>query len=268
MSNKWTVLFILFALFVLAFFLIPWPALNPMDQDIFNRYADPFQNAHWLGTDELGRDVFSRLLIGTKATLIVALSVAPISVIIGLLLGGSSGFFGGTWDLVINKIIEFFLSVPILPFLIIFSAIDISRLGFSPEDMGPYTQIIFILIIFGWARPARIFRAQTMAQKERVYVEASIAVGNSKSNIFLFQIIPLLSPSIWAAVGIVAAESILFEAGISFLGLGIQPPNPSLGNMLYGAQELLNHHPWQAIFPGIMIFFIVLGINLIPRPKL
>lgn len=232
------------------------PALAPYDPaaiDLYHRLAAP-SHAHWFGTDELGRDIFSRILYGARISLAVAISVVSISLTLGMILGGLAGFYGQWTDTVINiYVMNAFMALPGILLAIAFVAF-----------LGPgLFNLILALSIGGWVGYARLVRAQVMAMKGREYVEAARALGATDLRIFVYHIFPnILQPIIvQAAIGM--AGAVLAEATLSFLGLGIPPPAPSWGGMLNDARSHLFDSPHMVVFPAIAVMLCVLSFNFI-----
>ncbi|HEY4046738.1 MAG TPA: ABC transporter permease [Acidobacteriaceae bacterium] len=232
------------------------PVLAPYDPaaiDLYHRLAPP-SHAHWFGTDELGRDIFSRILYGARISLAVAISVVSISLTVGLILGGLAGFYGRWTDTVINiYVMNAFLALPGILLAIAFVAF-----------LGPgLFNLILALSIGGWVGYARLVRAQVLAVKGKEYVEAARALGASDLRIFVGHILPnILQPIIvQAAIGM--AGAVLAEATLSFLGLGIPPPAPSWGGMLNDARSHLFDSPHLVVFPAIAVMLCVLSFNFI-----
>jgi peptide/nickel transport system permease protein len=218
-------------------------------------YRSPPSLAHFLGTDSSGRDIWSRLLFAGQVSLSVGLVAVSIYAAIGIVLGAVSGFYRGWVDSVIMRLADIVLSFPSL--IIIITIVSI---------VGPSIYNVMVVIgLLGWPPIARIVRGQFLTLREREFVLASRAVGSSNSRIIFRHLLPnALAPVIVAATfGI--AGAILLEAGLSFLGLGVQPPTPSWGNMLTDARSLtvLESMPWLWIPPGAMIALAVLSINFI-----
>ena len=215
----------------------------------------PPSSAHWLGGDSSGRDVFARLIYAGRVSLSVGLVAVSIYTLIGLLLGALAGYYGGWVDSVIMRFADIILAFPSL--IIIITVVSI---------LGPSIYNVMLVIgLLGWPPMARILRSLFLTLRERDFIIASRTVGAPNSRIILKHLLPnALAPVIVAATfGI--AQAILLEAGLSFLGLGVQPPTASWGNMLTDAQSLtvLESLPWLWIPPGIMIALAVLSINFI-----
>jgi peptide/nickel transport system permease protein len=245
------VLMISFAVMAL---LAPWLApYNPSALDLAHRLASP-SGAHWLGTDELGRDILSRVIFGARLSLTVAISVVGLSFLLGLIFGGIAGYYGRWVDVTINTfLMNAFLALPGILLAIAFVAF-----------LGPgLLNLILALSIGGWVGYARLVRAQVLATREREFVEAARALGASDLRIFTHHILPnILQPLIvQAAIGM--AGAVLAEATLSFLGLGVPPPAASWGSMLNDARPFLFEAPHLVIFPAIAVMLCVLSFNFL-----
>ncbi len=233
----------------------PVVAHNDPYRTTLSAIRKPPSSAHWLGGDSSGRDVFSRLIYAGRVSLSVGLVAVGIYTVIGLLLGALAGYYGGWVDSLIMRLADIVLSFPSL--IIIITIVSI---------LGPSIYNVMLVIgLLGWPPMARILRGLFLSLRERDFVLASRTIGAPNSRIIFKHLLPnALAPIIVAATfGI--AQAILLEAGLSFLGLGVQPPTPSWGNMLTDAQSLtvLESLPWLWIPPGIMIALAVLSINFI-----
>jgi len=266
-SRRFVPLALLLVLAVLCFsasFIESALHIASNEADLSARFLDP-SSAHILGTDELGRDVFIRLLYGGQVSLIVALAAGLASAIIGTTIGMTAGYAGGKWDALLMRLTDLLIALPSLPLLIILSAIDLEKLGVpaalaaSPR-MSLY-KIIVIISLLGWTTVARLARARTLTLKEMDFVRAARALGLGHLGIVLRHILPNLLNTIVVATALAVGGIILTESVLSFLGLGIQPPLPSWGNMLTNAEDTIWEHARLSIFPGLMIFLTVLAFN-------
>lgn len=234
---------------VLAGALAPYA----VDQiDLSKRKAAPTW-AHPLGTDELGRDVLTRLLHAGRISLTVGFSAALASALFGTLVGGISGYYGGWLDNALMRFTDVMFSIPDLPILIILSR----YLG------GSVSGIIFVLTVFAWMGTARLVRGELLKLRSQDFAEAARALGANDARILARHLIPnALAPVIVAAT-LTVGGAILSEAALSFLGIGVQPPTASWGNMLQNAQDFVWTTPWLAVWPGVMIFLTVLCFNFL-----
>lgn len=234
--------------------------------DLFNRFAAPTGD-HPLGTDELGRDTLVRLMQGGQVSLFIGLVAALIAATIGTSIGIVAGYFGGWWDHFLMRMTDGVIALPLLPLLIVLAALDLSKLGLprdlvDSENISLY-RIIAIVSLAGWTTSARLVRANTLALRERPFVLAARAQGASAFRIMTVHILPNLASPIIVATTLSIGNIILLESVLSFLGLGIQPPVPSWGNLLTNAQELIWQAPMLAFYPGVLIFVTVIAFNFI-----
>lgn len=234
--------------------------------DLYQRFQLP-SLAHPLGTDELGRDLLVRLAYGGQVSLSVALVAAAFSAVLGTLVGLPAGYFGGRFDDILMRFTDGVISLPLLPLLIVLVAVDLEKLG-VPADIaqspnaGLY-RIIFIIALFGWTTVARLVRAETLALKTRGFVRAAHAMGANEATVIFRHILPNVVSPIIVATTLSVGNIILLESVLSFLGMGIQPPMASWGNMLTNAQDLMWSAPQLAVWPGLFIFFTVISFNFL-----
>ncbi|MBX6361166.1 ABC transporter permease [Pseudacidobacterium ailaaui] len=245
---------VLLVFFVVTALAAPW--ITPYDPaviDLNHRLAGP-DHAHWFGTDELGRDIFSRTLYGARLSLLVATSVVACSLLLGLVAGGLAGYYGGILDTVLNTfLMNAFLAMPGILLAIAFVAF-----------LGPgLMNLIFALSIGGWVGYARLVRAQVLAAREREYVEAARALGASDLRIFARHILPNIMQPVIVQAAIGMAGTVLAEATLSFLGLGVPPPAASWGAMLNDARSHLFDAPHLVVFPAIAVMLCVLSFNFL-----
>ncbi|MEP4379815.1 MAG: ABC transporter permease [Alphaproteobacteria bacterium] len=234
--------------------------------DLFNQYAQP-DATHWLGTDEAGRDVLVRLLYGGRISLLVGLVAALGAATIGTFVGLLAGYYGGRLDTLLMRTTDGVIALPLLPLLIILAAVDLGKVGVPADiansEMASLYRIIFIIAVVGWTTVARLVRAGTLSVRTREFVRAAEATGAQPSVIMLRHILPNIVSPIIVATTLSIGTVILLESVLSFLGLGIQPPIPSWGNMLTNAQELATRAPALAVWPGAVIFVTVMAFNFL-----
>lgn len=255
-KNKLAVFSLLFLFFILNISIFA-PYITYYERDTLNleKINSPPSAKHWLGTDDLGRDVYTRLIYGSRASLSVGILSTIISLIIGLLLGCLSGFFGGKTDRIIMTIVDVFMCFPFFIIAIVLAAV-----------LGPEIRnVILILGFLGWMGICRIIRSEVLVLKEKEFVILAKIIGLNDIKIIFRHLIPNLIAPLIVFATLSVAGGILSEAGLSFLGLGVSQPIPSWGNMLQSAQNyrtLINFR-WQWIPPGLIIFFTVMSINIL-----
>ncbi|MHA6259113.1 oligopeptide ABC transporter permease [Sporosarcina sp. CAU 1771] len=245
---------VLFTIIALMAIFAPWIA--PMDPYSMNgEFEAKPSSAHLLGTDQVGRDILSRLIYASRVSLLVGLGAVSIYVFIGTILGAVAGYFGKWVDMVIMRITDVFMSFPFLMVILVLVSI-----------LGPSLfNIILVLGLLGWPAVARLVRGSVLSVKEMDYVKAGVALGYSTPKILFNHILPNCLAPILVNATFGIAYAIIMEASLSFLGMGVQPPTASWGNMLIDAQSLtvLASQPWLWIPPGLMILLSVLSINFI-----
>lgn len=244
-------------LMIIVIFSFLAPVISPYERDkqnLLKTYKAP-SSEHLLGTDELGRDVLTRLLHGGIVSLSVGVASTFISVMIGVLLGAIAGYFSGIADMVIMRIVDIFMCFPFYVIAIALAAI-----------IGPSIwNVMFITGLLSWTSICRIVRAEVLSIKEREFIEVGHAIGLSHAEMITRHVLPnvLSSIIVYATLGV--ASGILSEAGLSYLGLGVKQPQPSWGNMLASAQNLqnLSSRIWLWVPPGIVVFLVILAINFV-----
>lgn len=239
---------------------------DPHAVDLFNRFQPP-GHAHPLGTDELGRDLLLRLLHGGRVSLAVGLAGALAAMLIGTLVGLIAGYVGGRTDAFLMRLADSVIALPVLPLLIVLAAVDLRKLGIpaaiAEAEAASLWRIVVIVALFGWTTVARLVRGATLSVREREFVRAAEALGAGPWRIMARHILPNVSSPIIVATTLAVGNVILAESVLSFLGLGIQPPLPSWGNMLTNAQELIWDSPRLAVYPGLLIFATVIAFNFL-----
>ena len=236
------------------------PLLEPRDpqaQDITLRlkppgFADATGGVFWLGTDGLGRDVLSRLIEGTRVSLLVGLGGATLSAVLGTSLGLTAGYAGGWLDALIMRVVDTWQAIP---FTVLAIAVVVI--------LGPsLTNVILVLGVSSWVNYARVVRGETLSLRRGEIVLAARVVGATPLRVVANHLLPQVSASVIVLSSLLVASMILFEASLSFLGLGVQPPIPSWGNMVLDGVEPIRVAWWVSFFPGLAILLTVMGINL------
>ena len=244
---------IICTLVVMMAILAPWLATHdPIEGDFLNLMASASAE-HWMGTDQLGRDTWSRLIWGARNAIIVALIVVPLQMVIGIVIGGIAGYFGAWTDNILMRVNDAFLA---FPGLILFMAVL--------AVLGPgLWQCIFALVVGGAPSLIRMTRGLVISEREREYVKASQIIGENSLWTLYMQIIPNVSSPLIVMATVRLGGTLLVFAGLTYLGLGPPPPEPSWGLMLNEARDLMETAPMVAVYPGLAIFFTVLGANLL-----
>ncbi len=240
--------------------------LDPNAVDLMSRLAGP-SLAHPLGTDDLGRDLFLRLLYGGRVSMAVGLTAAVVSTTLGTAVGLLAGYFGGRLDALLMRLTDAVIALPLLPLLIVLAAVDLTKIGvpagLTQSDSVDLWRIVAIIALVGWTTVARLVRATTLSLLARDFVRAAAALGAGPARIMLVHILPNALSPIIVATTLAVGNVILFESVLSFLGLGIQPPIASWGNMLSNAQEMLTQAPQLVIYPGLAIMLTVIAFNFL-----
>ncbi|HXY99889.1 MAG TPA: ABC transporter permease [Stellaceae bacterium] len=234
--------------------------------DLYQRLAAP-SLAHPLGTDELGRDLLLRLLDGGRVSLAVGIAAALAAAGIGTAIGLGAGYRGGRLDAALMRLTDGIIALPLLPLLVVLAAIDLKKLGL-PEwavqsEAASLYRIIVLVALVGWTTVARLVRGATLSLRAQDFVRAAVALGASPARVMLVHILPNLASPIIVATTLSVGHVILLESVLSYLGLGIEPPLPSWGNMLTGAQETIGLAPQLALYPGLLIFLTVIACNFL-----
>ena len=243
--------------------LLGWLGLDGNSVDLLARLEPP-SSAHPLGTDDLGRDVLARLIQGGRVSLAVGLAGALLAAAIGTGIGLVAGYLGGIVDALLMRLTDLVISLPLLPLLIVLAAVDLGKLGLPAQgELAGVVRIVVLMALFGWTTTARLVRASVLSLRTREFVRAAQAMGAGPGRILVRHILPNAAGPLIVATTLSIGNVILVESVLSFLGLGVQPPVASWGNMLTGAQELLFEAPRLALWPGALIFLSVLAFNLL-----
>ena len=249
--------------FIVIVLLVIGAPLSPYDPDDTNmraRFVTP-SLAHPFGTDDLGRDTFTRVLYGGRISLAVGMLAMLVSVLLGTLVGALAGYFRGWVDSVLMRLTDLFLSLPSLFVLIVLSTLFLG----SPfaQAYGGMLMIVSIIGVLSWMVVARIVRSSFLSIRENDFVEAARAGGAGHARLMARHILPNALGPIFVQATLQVAVAIIAESGLSYLGFGIQPPTATWGNMLKDAQTYMTRYPWLAVFPGLMIFLTVISVNAI-----
>ena len=223
--------------------------------DLTFAFGEPPSAEHWLGTDQTSRDMLARVLAGTRISLLVGVAAAGVSTIVGVILGLVAGYFGGVLDMIIMRVTDMVMSFPYILLVIVAASI------FEPGLVS----IVLILGFVDWPGVARLVRGNVLSLRETNFVKGNVLAGMPRRYILFSEILPNTIAPVLVYATNVTALSILDEAALSFLGLGIRPPDASLGNLLNGAQSLtiLTEKPWLWVPPGVVLILIVVAINFI-----
>jgi len=275
-------------IFLVSIFAMQIAPFKPDEIDVGSYFLpvgsyEPAENGvrqHLLGTDQIGRDYFSRLLYAARISLTVAITSVLISTLIGVVVGSISGFLGGTVDAVLMRFVEFLITIPTLPLLLIISAIVIGNedaipipqvvlqvmgqlMLLTPRDSRQAVLIIMVLAGLGWTGVAQLMRGMVLSLRDQTFVEASRSLGSSTTRIIFVHMIPNAMAPIIVAASLGLSGYIIAEASLSFLGLGIQDPVPTWGNMLAATQQYMFDRPYLPLIPGLPIFLCSLAFNYI-----
>ena len=270
--RRWPAAALLLTLAALALVVLGAPLLqallghDPQAVDLLARLEPP-SAAHPLGTDELGRDHLLRLAYGARVSLGVGVAGALLAALIGAAVGLVAGYRGGRVDAALMRLTDAVIALPLLPLLVVLAAVDPAKLGL-PAGLGLGAaggagRIVLIVALFGWTTTARLVRASVLSLRRRDFILAARALGAGPLRIALRHLLPNAAGPLVVATTLSVGQVILAESVLSFLGLGVQPPTPSWGNMLTGAQELLFEAPRLALLPGLLIFLTVAACNLL-----
>ncbi|MBU9855571.1 oligopeptide ABC transporter permease [Rahnella bonaserana] len=257
-------MFCLILLMIMAVWCIVGPYYSPWRDDATDALMiNKAPNAeHWLGTDFLGRDVYTRLLLAGRISLIIGMLTMLLSVTLGYLMGAVSGYVGGITDKIIMRFADLVMTIPSLPLLIVMGAM-LSELDFSPDSR--VYMVIVMLSLLEWPKLARLVRGQILSLRERDFMLATQVLGLSSRRRLFGHLLPNTVPILVVMATMAVANAILSESALSYLGLGVVPPTPSWGNMMDAANSLIDfqRRPWLWMPPGVAIFITVIAINVL-----
>ena len=250
---KWLLPSLLLLLWLLLALIGPWLPLHPEQINLAYILKFPSISTSYLGYDDLGRPILDRLIMGARTSFLVAFWVILVSSFLGTLVGMFSGWFGGYLDLIMVRVMDIFLAFPGILLAIALSGV-----------LGPGIEnVIFALVIVGWVGFARLARAQTLSLKEREHIKAALALGAQTPRILRYHLLPLLIAPLIVEATFGVASVVIAEAGLSFLGLGIQPPEASWGSMIRDGKNYMLVAPHMVLAPGIALLLVVLSVNML-----
>ena len=229
--------------------------LDPFTTDAEAGFNTPPSAQHILGTDDVGRDLFARLLYGGRISLLVGIASTCVSVLIGVPLGLVAGYYRGIWETIIMRAADIFMSFPSMILILVLVAV------FGPSIFN----VTVVIGVLGWTSIAKLIYGNTLSLREKEYIEAARAMGMKNRKIIFTEILPNAIAPVWVTIAFRVSSAILTESSLSFLGLGVQTPQASWGNIIFAAQNLLvlTARPWVWIPPGICIILVVVGFNFI-----
>lgn len=244
---------VIFTVMTVLCLLAPVIAPYEFDEiDLKNRKSPPTAE-HYMGTDSLGRDMYTRILYGGRISITIGIFSAVIGTFTGVLIGILAGFYGGKTDNVLMRFTDIAYSIPSLPLLIVLSS----------YTNAAVPTMVLVIGFLSWMATARVVRASVLSVKEKEYIEAAIGIGAKESRLILRHVLPNIIGPIIVGTTLGVGSAIIIESSLSFLGLGVQPPTPTWGNMLQESQTTMATEPWLTIFPGFAILLIVLCVNFI-----
>jgi len=243
------------AVVVISAMCLAAPLIAPFDFDQIDlgSIREPPSAEHWLGTDDLGRDLFTRILYGGRVSILIGLLAAVIGTGFGSLLGAVAGFYGGRVDDALMRLTDVVYSIPTLPLLIVLA---------SYTQAGARSMAVTIGVL-SWMATARVVRGEVLKIREMEYVQAAHSLGATNARIIGRHILPNAVGPIVVGATLAVGNAIILESSLSFLGLGVQPPTPTWGNMLMDAQSTMSTQPWLSVFPGLAILVVVLAVNFL-----
>jgi len=231
----------------------PWLAPYPFDAIDLDSVRQPPSVHHWMGTDDLGRDVFTRVLYGGRVSIFIGVLAAAVGASLGTAVGALAGYYGGFVDNALMRVTDVVYAIPTLPLLIILSS----------YTRAAVASMVLVVGFLSWMATARVVRAEVLSIRERTYVEAARGMGASDLRILARHVVPNALGPVLVGATLGVGNAIMTESALSFLGLGVQPPTPTWGNMLMDAQATMATKPWLTLFPGLAILTTVLAVNFI-----
>jgi peptide/nickel transport system permease protein len=243
------------AVATIAVLCLAAPLLAPFDFDQIDlsNIRQPPTLGHWFGTDDLGRDLLTRILYGGRVSILIGLLAAAIGTGFGSFVGAVSGYYGGVVDNALMRLTDVVYSIPTLPLLIVLA---------SYSQAGAVSMALAIGVL-SWMATARVVRGEVLTIREMEYVEAARSLGATNARVIVRHILPNAVGPIVVGATLAVGNAIILESSLSFLGLGVQPPTPTWGNMLMDAQSTMSSQPWLSIFPGLAILTVVLAVNFL-----
>jgi peptide/nickel transport system permease protein len=240
---------------ILAVACLAAPVVAPFQFDAIDLESvrEPPSAAHWMGTDDLGRDLLTRVLYGGRVSILIGLLAAILGTGLGALIGSVAGFYGGRLESLLMRLTDIAFAIPTLPLLIVLASYTDAAI----------VSMALIIGLLSWMTTARVVRGEVLSIKEMTYVEAARSIGAGNARIIGRHILPNVVGPIIVGATLAVGNAIILESSLSFLGLGVQPPIPTWGNLLMDAQATMATKPWLTVFPGIAILLVVLAVNFI-----
>lgn len=263
-KNKVALACLYFILFICAIALTAkWIIPYPFDEQHIDHLLEGPTSKFWFGTDKLGRDLFSRIIYGSRMSMAVGVITAVVSLLIGALYGAISGWFGGWVDSIMMRVVDIAYSIPSLVLMILVKVVFDSMELFTNPELKALTGTIIALSIIGWVSLARLVRGQVLQVKGMVYIEAGQALGFSNAHLLWSHVLPNITGPIIVMLTFRIPANILFESFLSFIGLGLQPPYSSWGVLASDGADLLESYPHLIIFPGAVLFLTMMAFQLL-----
>ena len=240
---------------VMAAACLAAPLITPYEFDAIDLTSirEAPSAAHWMGTDDLGRDLYTRVLFGGRVSILIGLLAALIGTGVGSLVGVFAGYYGGRLDNVLMRVTDVAYAIPTLPLLIVLASFT----------QAAIVSMALIVGLLSWMATARVVRGEVLSIREMPYIEAARSIGATNGRIMSRHILPNVVGPIVVGATLAVGNAIILESSLSFLGLGVQPPVPTWGNMLMDAQATMASKPWLTVFPGLAILLVVLAVNFL-----